>query len=62
MNTTDAFALLILTGVVTVMWVRAQSVTGWQAFVIGLMGFTVACTPVGYVGFWLLRQLFNAFG
>lgn len=61
MTQSQAYGLLVILGIVVVMYVRAQYVNGWQAFVFTLFGFTLALTAPGYVVIWLLHWVFGLF-
>ncbi|GAB2599449.1 hypothetical protein GCM10027168_35590 [Streptomyces capparidis] len=45
---TTSFPLVFVLGLVTVMLVRSRDVRAWQAIVIGLFGFNVAMSPIGW--------------
>lgn len=61
MTSDQAYGMLLLLGIVAVMAVRSREVSGWQATVFSLFGFTLALTAPGYAIIWVLHVIFSAF-
>jgi hypothetical protein len=62
MTSTEAWAVLIMTGIITVMWVRRQDVSRWKALVIATVGFTLAHASLDHTGTWLFQFAFAIWG
>ncbi|MET2714808.1 hypothetical protein ACFVUW_07305 [Streptomyces xiamenensis] len=48
MTTDVALPLVVVLGIVTVLLVRFRAVRSWEAVVIGLFGFYLGFTPIGW--------------
>ena len=59
MNT--AMPLVVIFGVITVLLVRSRDVRAWEASLIGLFGFYLAMTPVGWAIVAVVNWLLGGF-
>lgn len=62
MSQGNIYVLVIVLAIITVMLVRSSEVKWWQATAIGLMGFYLAMTPMGYMVMWLVNGIRGIFG
>ncbi|WP_269853487.1 hypothetical protein [Streptomyces sp. RPT161] len=59
LNTTMPIAVIF--GIVTLLLVRSKDVKFWEALCIGLFGFYVALTPMGWAVIGIVNWLFGGF-
>ncbi|MEO3751759.1 hypothetical protein [Streptomyces sp. B6B3] len=59
MNT--AMPLVVVLGIVVVLLVRSRQVRVWEASVVGLFGFYVALTPIGWTVIAVVEWLLGGF-
>lgn len=55
------YGLVTFLAIVVVMLVRSGEVRAWQALCMGLMGFYLAMTPLGYVVTWIVNFMAKPF-
>ena len=61
MTTTSAMPLVVVFGIISVLLVRSRDVKTWEATVIGLFGFYIALTPIGWTVIGLVNWVLSGF-
>ncbi|SFD21190.1 hypothetical protein SAMN05421773_11196 [Streptomyces aidingensis] len=54
--------LVVVLGIITVLLVRSRDVRTWEAVIIGLFGFYVAMTPIGWAVIGTVNWLLGGLG